>query len=129
MARAAARGAKGKGRKPAPPPAPEPELSSDSEELVMHGDDAESTDLESIEDAVYDIDGASGDDSEEEELEEDARYAACARRLSVNGAKLCRQFAGPAVRLGSGVSRVEARMFQVQTAPTPPLMPAPPHTC
>ncbi|KFM25754.1 Something about silencing protein 10 [Auxenochlorella protothecoides] len=54
----------------------------------MHGEEDEVSDVESIEDAVFDIDAASDDDSEDEEFAADERYAALARQAKTLEAKL-----------------------------------------
>lgn len=78
MARAPPKRGKSAPRKGRAPQAEPPKDSdgSESEELAMHGEEDEVSDVESIEDAVFDIDAASDDDSEDEEFAADERYAA-----------------------------------------------------
>uniref|UniRef100_A0A1D2A5Z8 Sas10 C-terminal domain-containing protein n=1 Tax=Auxenochlorella protothecoides TaxID=3075 RepID=A0A1D2A5Z8_AUXPR len=90
MARAPPKRGKSAPRKGRAPQAEPPKDSdgSESEELAMHGEEDEVSDVESIEDAVFDIDAASDDDSEDEEFAADERYAALARQAKTLEAKL-----------------------------------------
>lgn len=72
-------------------PEPDPEImSSDSEELVLHNDDAQDeSDMESLEEAVFDLDGGSEDESDEDdEHEASERYKALAKQARALEAKM-----------------------------------------